>query len=400
MILFIGPYLVYLLHPIKDSYGLKRDVLFCLIVGIPFLALFFLWRYVIDAKQSIIIDTDWPMLFHVVVFPSNVTEPLFRAYQRKRRVASLSRHELEAMFSDPIMYSKLDGLAMASFCAENMRFLDEYQNLKRLTILYYRRQDVALVRQPSAASAQSNPQSHSNSAASRVVSPFIKLQRETLLPHEDLSSPLVTILESLPEIAWSRPANRFSDHGESNTGRVEMQMMIDMRQSQDMQIPPPLIPHYRAFYNTFIAPNAQLARRQSADDIELLTSAKKNASVCILPIKDEKDDCIGAMQVNISEAAREEACPKIDRPDHWHLGMFDRAHSEVVQMITFGVAMDLIHGESKNDCGIQSVFKRLKLWLSSSTYPEAGVQSATSTLTTITSIYKPSGSASASRPLL
>ncbi|KAJ1722676.1 hypothetical protein LPJ53_002934 [Coemansia erecta] len=166
VMVIVGSYVIFLMPIIfvkcwklKDAYGIRNDVLICIIMGVFCIIMNTVWDVVLQD-----IALKWSGWFFswvtgVVIHTVSVTVPLFDAIRHSRDVTDRmhgvgslgvavnsaianasgrdmsNRSDYNAILADPHEYRYFCDFAASCFCSEMTAFIDEYQALKGLTVV-------------------------------------------------------------------------------------------------------------------------------------------------------------------------------------------------------------------------------------------------------------------------
>ncbi|KAJ2786839.1 hypothetical protein GGI15_001201 [Coemansia interrupta] len=165
-VIIIMPIIFVKCWKLKDAYGIRNDVLICIIMGVFCIIMNTVWDIVLQS-----IAVNWSGWFFtwvtgVVIHTVSVTVPLFAAIRHSRdvtdrmhgangietsMVAAIAgangnevgkRSEYNAILADPHEYRYFRDFAASCFCSEMTAFIDEYQMLKELTVLSLGSEDI------------------------------------------------------------------------------------------------------------------------------------------------------------------------------------------------------------------------------------------------------------------
>ncbi|KAJ2706239.1 hypothetical protein FB645_001755 [Coemansia sp. IMI 203386] len=165
-VVFIMPFIFVKCWTLKDAYGIRNDVLICIIMGVFCIIMNTVWDIVLQD-----IALKWSGWFFswitgVVIHTVSVTIPLLDAIRHSRDVsnrmqdAGLSglpnnaaianvtgrdignRADYNAILADPYEYRYFCDFAASCFCSEMTAFIDEYQALKGLSVVALGSEDI------------------------------------------------------------------------------------------------------------------------------------------------------------------------------------------------------------------------------------------------------------------
>ncbi|KAJ1722670.1 hypothetical protein LPJ53_002928 [Coemansia erecta] len=165
-VIFVMPIIFVKCWKLKDAYGIRNDLLICIIMGIFCIIMNTVWDVVLQSIAVIWSGWFFSWITGVVIHTVSVTVPLFAAIRHSRdvtdrmhgasgietsMVAAIAgangnevgkRSEYNAILADPHEYRYFRDFAASCFCSEMTAFIDEYQMLKELTVLSLGSEDV------------------------------------------------------------------------------------------------------------------------------------------------------------------------------------------------------------------------------------------------------------------
>ncbi|KAJ2706233.1 hypothetical protein FB645_001749 [Coemansia sp. IMI 203386] len=157
-IVFIMPLISIKCWKLKDAYGIRNDVLICMVMGVFCIVMNTIWDIVLPDVAKIWSGWFFSWISGVVLHTVSVTNPLLAAMRHSRDVtdrmhgangiensmvaaiagvngADMSkRSEYNSILADPHEYRVFCNFAASCFCSEMTAFIDEYQELKNITI--------------------------------------------------------------------------------------------------------------------------------------------------------------------------------------------------------------------------------------------------------------------------
>ncbi|KAJ2884391.1 hypothetical protein FB639_001969 [Coemansia asiatica] len=165
-VVFLMPFIFVKCWNLKDAYGIRNDVLICIIMGVFCIIMNTVWDVVLQD-----IALKWSGWFFswitgVVIHTVSVTIPLLDSLRHSRdinnrmndaRIAEMqmsaaianvngrdigNRADYNAILADPYEYRYFCDFAASCFCSEMTAFIDEYQALKALSVVALGSEDI------------------------------------------------------------------------------------------------------------------------------------------------------------------------------------------------------------------------------------------------------------------
>ncbi|CAG8602128.1 8673_t:CDS:2, partial [Paraglomus brasilianum] len=138
-LLIICPFLCYLLHDIRDAFGLKRELYIAMVCGAAACVGYFVLEKVATAVREYFGSFMFSWIFFMLWHTISITTPLVRSFKKKETVelkpdASSKYRNFVAVLEDPDLFPLYKECVAACFCTELIVFLEEYQVLKSLVV--------------------------------------------------------------------------------------------------------------------------------------------------------------------------------------------------------------------------------------------------------------------------
>ncbi|RUP19731.1 hypothetical protein BC936DRAFT_139297 [Jimgerdemannia flammicorona] len=131
------PILVFSLWNTNDAYQIRNDIFVTIFAGFPGFALYFTWRFIpaFERDYETWNQTNWPVIALLVSHFAYCILPLWRSWHIVHVPQELvDTDDFEHVLTDEHLFAEFSQFSVTDFCAENTRFIEDYQQLKLKTV--------------------------------------------------------------------------------------------------------------------------------------------------------------------------------------------------------------------------------------------------------------------------
>ncbi|KAJ3012567.1 hypothetical protein HKX48_006203, partial [Thoreauomyces humboldtii] len=273
----IFPVVAWKFRVARENYGIRTELFVTIVSGIPAAILFATWGSAPESWNTIFTPSSWYVLAICISHTFSIAVPIALSYRydrlRRKMVFLYNMESFAKVLTDKAVWDEFKVYMAADFCVENALFYEAYQELLVLSATAFARAGINCPGMPLHGSALAKSTIRGNNLFSMRRRASNTINNQNNVSQAGSSSPFSTspsanrISSSLRTGANALSAGSFGSAGAPsqkpgsqklpsiNGGPSDDQPFLSAA-FPDMPVPDSAKPHYRAFYDTYLVPNA------------------------------------------------------------------------------------------------------------------------------------------------